>query len=112
MNLPTPLPILALVADRNFGYYHARSLVIACLLASLLLHADLLLPFLVGQNRLFVLLKADEVKVQVLNAILLQQILSDQATQVDSSLSQGVILVERGVSLNGTEVATVVAHVK
>ena len=61
------------------------------------------------QNLLFVLLEADEVKVKVLDAVLFKQVLFDQTVQVDSSLFKSIIFIERRVSLNCCEEASVVA---
>ena len=58
------------------------------------------------------LLEGDKVEVQVLNSVLFKQVLPNQAIQIDTCLGQCVILVQRRVSLNGAEVAPVVAHVE
>ena len=58
------------------------------------------------------LLEGDEVEVQVLDAVLLEQILPDQTVEVDASFSQRPVLVERRVTLDRAEVPTVIAHVQ
>lgn len=63
------------------------------------------------QNLLFVLLEADEVKMEVFYAILFEQVLSNQTTQVYARLRQRIVLVERGVTLDCTEATPVIAHV-
>ena len=72
------------------------------------------LPFpLMGQYLLFMLLEADEVEMQIFNAVFFKQVLSDEAIQVYSSLCKRIILVKwRSIPLDCTEVASIVAHIK
>ena len=49
---------------------------------------------------------------QVLDPVFFEQILSNKTIKVDASLGKSVVLVEGRVSLDGTEVASVVAHVQ
>ena len=65
------------------------------------------------QYLFFVLLEANEVEMQVLDSVLFEQILTDQAVQVyASSLCHRVVFIERCcVSLYRAKVAAIVAHV-
>ena len=56
------------------------------------------------------LLERHEVKVEVFDAILLKQVLTEKASEVDACLGKGggVVFVERGVALDGGEIAAVV----
>ena len=60
------------------------------------------------------LLERHEVKVEVFDAILLKQVLTEKASEVDACLGKGgwVVLVKRGVALDGGEIAAVVGHVE
>lgn len=58
------------------------------------------------------LLEADEVEVQVLHAVFLKQVLSNETVQVDSCLRQSIILVQSRFTLDCTEVASIIAHVQ
>ena len=78
----------------------------------LLFLSNLLTLLLVCKDLLLVLLETDEVEVQILNSILFEQVLTNQARQVNACLRQSAVLVQRRVSLNGREVASIVAHVE
>ena len=58
------------------------------------------------------LLEADEVEVQVLHAVFLKQVLSNETVQVDSCLRQSIILIQSRFTLDRTEVASIIAHVQ
>ena len=64
------------------------------------------------QYLLLVLLETDEVKVEVLDAILLEEVLSNEAGEIDAGLGEGAVLVEGGVVVDGAEAAPIVAHVQ
>ena len=49
---------------------------------------------------------------QVFHAILLEQILPNETIQVDSCLSQCIILVQSRFSLDCTEIASIIAHIQ
>ena len=83
------------------GHNHA-CYTFASLIVALFLQAHLLTFLLMSQDLFFVLLETDEVKVKVLDTILLEQVLSNQTRQIDACLCQsGPVLVERRVTLNG-----------
>ena len=58
------------------------------------------------------LLEANEVEVQVLHAVFLKQVLSNETVQVDSCLRQSIILIQSRFTLDRTEVASIIAHVQ
>ena len=78
-----------------------------------LLHLGLLALLLMLEYLFFVLLETDEVEMQVLDSVFLEQILADQAAQVDAArLRHRVVFIERCcVSLYRAKVAAIVAHV-
>ena len=102
--------------DRNLGHDHPWSIALAYsasrLSGGLLLETNLLLPLLVLQDLLLVLLEADEVEVEIFDTVLLEQILSNETAQVDASLGQGIVFVQRGVTLDSAKVASVVTHIQ
>ena len=108
------------VIDWNLRDYHAGHIALPTRLSGrfasvplgLCLRSSLLPTLLVGQDLLFVLLEADEVEMQILHAVFLKQVLSDEAVQINSSLRQRVVLIQGRFSLNSTEVASVIAHVQ
>ena len=55
----------------------------------------ILTSLLMGQDVFLMLLEADKVEVQIFDTILFKQVLSNQAAQVDASLGEGVILIQR-----------------
>ena len=65
------------------------------------------------QYLFFVLLEANEVEMQVLDSIFFEQILSDQAAQVDASgLGHRIVFIKRCcLSLYCAKVSAIVAHV-
>lgn len=111
------LPCICSIHHLDFGHYHARDIaacigvVIGRLLPGFFLHANFLSTLLMSQNLLLVLLETHKVKVQVLNTIFFEKILTDQAAQIYASLGQSIIFVKTAVSLYRTEVATIIAHV-
>ena len=60
------------------------------------------------------LLERNEVKVEVFDAILLKQVLTEKASEVDARFGKGsgMVFIKGGVSLDGGEVAAVVRHVE
>ncbi len=75
---------------RSIGSASACSFVCA---GCFLFETDFLTLLLMGQNLFLVLLEAYEVKVQIFDTILFKQVLSDQACQVDTCLSESTIFV-------------------
>ena len=78
-----------------------------------LLYLSFLTFLLMLQYLFFVLLEANEVEMQVLDPVFFEQILTDQAAQVDASgLGHRVVFIERCcVPLYCAKVAAIVAHV-
>ena len=58
------------------------------------------------------LLEADEVEMQILHAILLKQVLPYETVQVNPCLRQCIILIQGRFTLDGAEVASIIAHVQ
>ena len=79
-----------------------------------LLHLGLLALLLMLEYLFFVLLETDKVEMQVLDSVFLEQILADQAAQVDAArLRHRVVLIERSrIALDSAEVASIVAHIQ
>ena len=61
------------------------------------------------------LLERDEIEVEIFDSILLEEVLSQEAGKIYTCLGERgsrMVLVQRGIIMDGSEIASVVGHVE